>query len=270
MATLDALKNALVEADRAGDTRAAELIADKIKETQATDSAPAAPSYGMPESAAMKFTEGATMGFADEASGGLAAALSYPAAAFSDRIARETEGMGFADRYRMYRDRERDRLANVQQQNPITSTTANIGGTVAGALIPAQRGLTAFKGAQGTKGLMKAGALEGVAYGALGGAGYSEAQSPEELAMDVATGGTIGSVTGGASPLSRSPSLLLARHLRHASALLLIRHLTVLPVQLARLVRHPAMWRGGFRMPGPMPCWLMFLAHLGVTLAGLR
>lgn len=203
MATIDELKAALVKAEQAGDTAAASLIAGKIQSSQ--QPAPEREAYSVPASAAMKFTEGATLGFADEISGGMAAALSYPASVFSDRIAGETEGMGFGDRYDMYRNRERDRLDQVSQDNPVTSATSNIAGSVASAVIPASRGLTAFKTGQGTTGLMRAGAIEGAAYGGVGGAGYSEADTLGGLAADTGIGSTVGTVTGGASPLVTQP-----------------------------------------------------------------
>lgn len=203
MATLEELKAALIKAERAGDTQAANLFADKIRKTQGPEKS--GPSYSVPATAAMKFAEGATLGFADEATGAMATVMSYPASLFNDRVADETNNKGFGERYEMYRDRERERLATAQDQNPITATTSNLAGTVAGAVIPAQKGLTAFKAGQGTTGLMKAGAIDGAAYGALGGAGYSDADDAGGVALDAAFGSGTGAFLGSGSPLVTQP-----------------------------------------------------------------
>ena len=210
MATIEELKKALIQADQAGDTQAASLFASKIKDLRMQEGAtpeapPASTPYGVPESAAMKFAEGATLGFADEITGGMAAAMSYPASLFSDRISSETEGMGFGDRYEMYRNRERDRLEEVDNDNPVTSTASNIAGSVASAVIPASKGLTLFKAGQGTRGLMAAGAGEGLVYGGISGAGYSDADTAGDLASDTAVGSAFGGLTGGATPLLTQP-----------------------------------------------------------------
>ena len=204
MATIDQLKQALIQADAAGDTDAANLFANKIKEIQANPQPASDPvaqkqTSGIPAAAAapMKFTEGATMGFADELSGGLAAAMSYPASMVNDRIAGETEGMGFGDRYEMYRNRERERLGQIAEERPGLSTASEIAGGVAGSLIPAQKGITAFKAGQTLPRMMGAGAIEGSAYGAVNALGRTDeldGQAVQDVGMGTATGALGGAV----------------------------------------------------------------------------
>lgn len=158
----------------------------------------------MAEAGTASFVQGTLAGFADEAMGGIGAALSYPVSMISDRVDTETAGKSFGDRYEMYRDRARNEFDDVRSDFPVTSTVGEIGGAVVGTAIPASKGLTAFKGANTLPQMMRAGAIDGAAYGALHGAGYADGGLMDR-GKGALTGGTVGSVTGGGLPVVTKP-----------------------------------------------------------------
>ncbi len=197
MKTVDQLKQAMIQADSKGDKDAVKFFVGKLQELESSKTS-------LPAAAAMKFADGATMGFADEIIGGSRALMSYPASLFSDADASQTEGMDFGDRYEMYRDKERDRLGRIAQERPTTSAIAETAGGVVGALIPATKGITAFKAGQTLPRMMGAGAVDGAGYGAANALGRTDELDSQAIA-DVGAGAVTGAAMGGVTPAVTQP-----------------------------------------------------------------
>lgn len=116
------------------------------------------------------FAQGATLGWADEAEARVRSAL----------------GGG---NYEQIRDEVRTKIKNYKQDNPSAT-----GYEIAGAIIPAIAAAMTYP-VTGMAGVAGVGALEGGVMGA----GYSEAETGQQLAGDIATGTGIGAVMGPAT-----------------------------------------------------------------------
>lgn len=116
------------------------------------------------------FAQGATLGWADEA----------------EALIRSKVGGGD---YEKIRDDVRTKIKNYKQDNPSAT-----GYEIAGALIPAIGAALTYP-VTGMAGVAGVGALEG----GIMGAGYSEADTGQQLAGDIATGTGIGAIAGPAT-----------------------------------------------------------------------
>lgn len=123
---------------------------------------------------------GATMGFADELSG----------AAAAGGAALEGEDPGEA--YTATRDRVRETAERDRASSPVAFGAGELTGALATA--PLTPGFA--RGGLGLGERLAAGVIEGGGYGALAGAGYSDATG-EELARDTIEGGLGGAAVGG-------------------------------------------------------------------------
>jgi hypothetical protein len=119
------------------------------------------------ESGLRGLAQGASLGFADEISGGVEALL-------SDKT------------YEQARNESRANFKRAKDSNPKTFTAGEIGGTIATSLIPGV-------GAAGTAGKL---ALTGAAVGGLSGLGNSEADSIGGMAIDTGLGAGLGAGAG--------------------------------------------------------------------------
>lgn len=146
--------------------------------------------------------QGLTFGFADELSGAMSAGL--------DKLGGIDEGKSFKDLYHKYRDEERARVAQAEERSP----NAALGGEITGAILPAiatggasllgNLGKTTLKEGlkqAGKRGLLKAiaekmavGGIEGLAAGALTGAG--KAETMEDVPSEAYEGGKSGLLFG--------------------------------------------------------------------------
>lgn len=145
------------------------------------------------ESGVRGAAQGASLGFADEITGGLEAAgdVAFGPAQLSDLV----------EQYRMRRDESRQAYEAAQEANPGTYLAGEIGGGIAGAVIP---GMAAARGVQGAataaKVLAPAGIKGAAALGGAYGLGSTEADLTEgelgDAAIDTAAGALFGGVTG--------------------------------------------------------------------------
>lgn len=138
----------------------------------------AAPAASKGASLARGAGQGITLGFLDEAAGGLAAALPFldPEAA---------QGKTLGERYRAARDFYRAKNRAAEAANPGTY----LAGQIAGATVPAF-----VSPATTARQLL----VRSAGQGALEGAGYSDASSGQGLASDIALGGALGVAGHGA------------------------------------------------------------------------
>lgn len=140
---------------------------------------PSAPQVSTAESALRGAAQGASMGFADEATGGLEALKEV---ALSD-----AEIGDLARLYRKYRDESRANYKAAEEANPVAYGAGQVAGGMATMAIP---GLNVTKGAS----LVNAG-VKGAIAGGLTGAGMSEKEGLESLqdaALPAATGAVLG------------------------------------------------------------------------------
>ena len=206
MTSIQSYKDALIAAHQSGDKEGAKLIAQAIAEADDTQKSDIPLAFAAP----MQFVEGATQGFSDEISGGLGAAMSYPASLVSDRVDSETEGMSFGDRYDLYRGRALDRQNEINEAYPNSQLVSETSGTITGAAIPASKGLTFFKGAKNIPQLMKAGAAEGAVYSGINAAGRSD-EGGLDRAKQAGINAPIGATVGGVLPLAINPLSSIAQ-----------------------------------------------------------
>lgn len=124
-------------------------------------------------------SQGATLGFADEAKAGLIAGAE---SLFGDAP--------FSETYESLRDAYRDEMAQEQQAHPGTFMAGSVVG--AAPLTIASGGLSG--------GTVKGAAALGAGEGAISGLGTSEAKDVSGMVRDTATGAAIGGLLGGALP----------------------------------------------------------------------
>ena len=132
---------------------------------------------GIGETAARSATQGLTYGLADEASG-LLGALTEPLFMKSDK--------NFGGRYEEYRNAYRKGDKASAEANPKTALLAELAGGIAAPGGAASKGLG-----------LGARAIRASGQGALNAYGKSEAETPEGLLPDIATGAALGA--GGAA-----------------------------------------------------------------------
>ena len=123
----------------------------------------------MLESGTRGVVQGASMGFADEISGGLESAFTKKT-------------------YEQARDESRANFKRAKDANPATFVSGEVGGGVATALIPGMAVARGLRGAMAT----------GAAVGGLAGAGQSEASDARGIGVDTLTGMGIGAAGGAA------------------------------------------------------------------------
>lgn len=136
---------------------------------------------GKGEGVARAFTQGLTLGFADEIAG------------VADKL--------FGGDYTQARDAERGAQKSFAKENPKTAFAAEFAGGILPAL--AAPGVRVAKGAFYTPqiaGMMGQGAKVGGTFGLLAGTGHSEADSPLGVAGDAAAGTALGAGLGAATP----------------------------------------------------------------------
>lgn len=134
------------------------------------------------ESFARGVAQGASLGFADEVSGGVEAL-------WQKAQGNPTE---FGKLYALYRDQSRENFKKAKDENPGSFLSGEIGGGIATAFVP---GVAAAKGAK-----LANIAARAAGVGAASGAGYSEGETPLEVAKDTAIGATVGGITAAAAP----------------------------------------------------------------------
>lgn len=142
-----------------------------------------APKVSSKESALRGAAQGVSLGFADEAVGGIEAlwekAKGNPAE--------------FGNLYSQYRDESRAKNKAAQEANPASYTSGEVGGAVASAFIP---GGALAKGAKLAHVAGRAALTGGIA-----GAGYSEGENAVDIGKDVAAGAALGGTVGAVAPL---------------------------------------------------------------------
>jgi hypothetical protein len=119
--------------------------------------------------------QGASLGFADEITGGGEAAF--------DKL--KGDDASYSDLYTKHRDESRAAYDAAQKANPVSYGAGQLGGAVATVLIP---------------GLGEMSVAKLAALGAAQGLGDSKAEDLSGMAKDTAIGGAIGAVTGVAAP----------------------------------------------------------------------
>lgn len=132
--------------------------------------------------------QGALMGFSDEIEGGLKASMEHLAAKITDQ-----DG-AFSDRYNKHVEIARNRELASQQEYPMTYTGSEVAGGVSTSFIP---GLNIAKGATAATRVGNA-VKAGATMGAISAAGKTENILSKEALAEIATGATVGGVTGGA------------------------------------------------------------------------
>lgn len=135
------------------------------------------------ESLARGAAQGASLGFADEISGGVEAL-------WEKAKGNPTE---FGKLYEIARNESRENFKKAQEANPGTYMAGEIGGGVATAFVP---GVAAAKGAK-----LANVAARAAGFGGAAGAGYSEADNVGGVLKDAATGAVLGGALAGAAPL---------------------------------------------------------------------
>lgn len=147
--------------------------------------------------------QGATLGFADEISGGVESL-------WEKAKGNPTE---FGKLYKKHRDESRANFKQAQEENPKSYMTGEIGGGLATAVIP---GLNVAKG-----GATLAKAVDqGARLGALAATGYSEANNMKDYAKDL----TLGTATGAVLPIAVTKGLQGAQKIAQKGAKALVDH----------------------------------------------
>lgn len=206
MATFEQVTEALKRADAAGDVEGAKRLATVARDMQKTKVQPSQDQgYQLtPEDMkAVAFArengagptnsviQGATFGFADE----MQSALSAPINAL-------VRGGSLGENYDRSQAIHKATLQNEQEDHPASSLVAEIGGGVLSGGALAKNGLTLMNGGKGLWAKAGRGALEGMGYGAVSGAGHADAGHRAEGA---AYGGAIGGLAGGvAAPVANA------------------------------------------------------------------
>lgn len=191
MADIERAKAAFRAAHAAGDTDAAQRLADYIR----ADEAISTPTQKPSESSSMASGRGAG-GF----TGGVLSALQGPTLGFLDEAAgvgsgalSALQGKGYTPGYESGRDYIRGAVKQHEEDYPIGSQVARGVSSLPLALIPGGQARTATTLAKALQA-----AKVGAGYGAAQGVGESTAQDIEGLGRDALSGGALSAVTGGA------------------------------------------------------------------------
>lgn len=133
--------------------------------------------------------QGALLGFSDEIAGGLGATIG----AFDPNL----EGTTFGERFRGIRDLARQNAKEFAERNPNTALAAEIAGGVATGGVGAARAgaFQAVKNAPTIVSRLAPIAATGAVQGGLFGAGVSEAEDLQGVAIDAAKGAALGGAT---------------------------------------------------------------------------
>jgi len=134
------------------------------------------------ESFARGAAQGATLGFADEISGGVEAL-------WNKANGNPTE---FGKLYALYRDESRNNFKKAKDENPGSYLGGEIAGGVSTAFVP---GVAAAKGAK-----LASIAARAAGVGAASGAGYSDEDSTKGIVKDALIGASVGGATAAAAP----------------------------------------------------------------------
>lgn len=215
MADTVALERALINADAAGDTAAAQTLAAEIQRIR-SQAAPATPEISTLTAAGRGAAQGLTFGLNDEMRGLVEAGGAAPdqpaslGALLRGGINRLTGG-GESE-YRAGVDRTRQELEAAQKAAPIATTAGELGGALAGGLGLVGGGLSlgarASRAGHGLGRTAVGSAADGAILGAVQGAGSAE----EGKRLEGATfGGATGALIGGAAPYVVSGATNLAR-----------------------------------------------------------
>jgi hypothetical protein len=145
--------------------------------------APSSNDISKSESAARGAAQGATLGFADEISGGVEAL-------WEKAQGNPTE---FGKLYQAARDESRANFESAQKANPKTYGSAEIGTGIATAFIP---GMAAARGAK-----LASVAAKSAGIGAAAGTGYSEGETAGEVLTDTTIGAGLGGAASFAAPV---------------------------------------------------------------------
>lgn len=137
------------------------------------------------ESGLRGLAQGASLGFADELTGGLEAA--------SDTVFGGRKLSDFGDTYKVRRDESREQYKGAQEANPGIYQGAEIGGAIGTAFVPGLGMLNAAKGAQ-----LGAVVGKGALQGALTGLGGTEEEGVGGQALDTLKGTALGAGGGAA------------------------------------------------------------------------
>jgi hypothetical protein len=188
------LKQALINAHKAGDTAAAKQLATALKASQMTPNT--AVQGETPNTLkrvgtiADPLAQGLTFGFADELTAGLNAGINTVANQFGAGT-----GDDFMTAYTQMRDIGRERNEGYTKENPKTAMAAEIaGGLLTGGASAAKTGV--LKAGNKLKDIVKVGGTQGAVYGA----GTSEADDLKGLLQDSAGGAVLGAGTAAVAP----------------------------------------------------------------------
>ena len=142
------------------------------------------PSISKSESAARGVAQGATLGFADEISGG------------AEALWKSANGdpKKFGELYKAARDESRANFEQAREKNPGSYIVGEVGGAIASAFVP---GMAIAKGA-GLAGAAGRAAL----IGGTAGTGYSEGETVKDVVLDAAGGAVAGGLVGGAARIA--------------------------------------------------------------------
>ena len=189
MADIERAKAALLAAHAAGDTDAAQKLADYIradqtvsKESSESSSMASGRGAGGFTGGVLSALQGPTLGFLDEAAGVGSGVLST------------LQGKGYPSGYESGRDYIRGAVKQHEEDYPIGSQVARGISSLPLALIPGGQARTATTLAKALQA-----AKVGAGYGAAQGIGESTAEDiSQRLGSDALTGGALSAVTGGA------------------------------------------------------------------------
>lgn len=156
-----------------------EALDGRSKLTKRWDEDPPPEKVSQLESGLRGAAQGASLGFADELTGGLEAA--------KDWITNDPSG--FMENYKKHRDESRVNYKAAEAANPKTYLGGQLGGSVPTLFVP---GLGAAEAGTGLASIIGRGALQGGAMGL----GASEGENASDLARDTAIGATVGGATG--------------------------------------------------------------------------
>ncbi|MBA1156935.1 hypothetical protein [Microvirga mediterraneensis] len=162
-------------------------------------SKPAKPEVGALQAGNLGIQQGVTLGFGDE----IMAGAMVPAELIKGAITGEDSGKGLdriSDAYSRNLARERGKLEAAREQHPVMTGVGEVaGGLVTGGQL-ARGGATLMRPGQSLPKMVGAGAVEGAAYGAVGGFGEGEGGLENRL-WDAGGGAVAGGAIGGAVPL---------------------------------------------------------------------
>lgn len=194
-------KQALIAADAAGDTQAAQTLAQFIRsqETQApVKSQPTKPSLG--RTIFEQGLQGLTAGFEENVTDPLAATIAATIQEPRSLITGEVESPALAEELANLEQTTQNRLAAQREQRPIASVLSNIGGSLATGLAAGTTKAGATLGNLLRSGGATARIAKGSLAGGIGGGLYGAGMAEDDWQRGATEGAISGALVGGAIP----------------------------------------------------------------------